>query len=293
MRLFRIVLLISAAAIGSACGNNGDHPVGQAYDFDTSGLGGSGPEGGAGSSGRAGGDGAAGSQGQSDGGDALDDGAFDDANPPSDAPGGKGGPVIGDREAGTVLVCGVSQRAFDLSQMAVASAVPQAFANAWKAEQMAILQGPPGLGLGLRNLDVGPVRATVGAVYAVSQVNYAFVGVPSSESGLAATVGAAPRSITVGPIDTHFVVSFTSNMMAHGFSVSAIGAEVTLSAQCDAATGQIDLTVPATNVDQPFGGSTVGDALGSPTVDTDHDGMNDAWTVSLTGTAPAFAWSGK
>ena len=188
---------------------------------------------------------------------------------------------------GTSLVCENSVD-IDLSRISVAAGTPTAFANAWTAEQTV---GTPGLGSGFTALDVGPVTATVGAVYAVSAVEYAFVGVPSSVRNLATSPGTSPKKIKLGPLAAHRRLVHVEHA-AHGFSVSAITGTLTLSAECDAATGQIDLTIPASNQDQEFGGNTVGAALGAPTVDTDHDGTNDAWTLSLTGMAPAFAWSG-
>ena len=71
-----------------------------------------------------------------------------------------------------------------------------------------------------------------------------------------------------------------------GFSVSRVALSLVLSEECDAASGKVNLTVAGANAAQPFGDSTLGALLGSPTADTDGDGVRDGWTISLAGTAP-------
>ena len=182
------------------------------------------------------------------------------------------------------FLCSREPVAFDLSALDPEGDVPVGFAAAWLyAKQRTHL---PGFVVAYSGTTTGPsLGVRVGAVRKVTTGIYTFMktlpGTETAHVGLNAVDPYLVRSENLGT----FVTAFGTTEHREGFIVSGITVEGRLDETCRAMKHvRVTMTLPKENRGQHFGDQVLGEELlGRMTVDTDHDGNPDAWTIRLTG----------
>jgi hypothetical protein len=95
----------------------------------------------------------------------------------------------------------------------------------------------------------------------------------------------SPLSVKIDPTTRGFQVAFGTTTQRHGFAVTSMTLDARVDIACEQLMGRVVLTIPGMSTAQPFGGTTIGAALGPPNVDVDSDGAPDSWRVAIEGTA--------
>jgi hypothetical protein len=171
--------------------------------------------------------------------------------------------------------------AFDLSQLTPVDPTATGFASAWayaRAES-----DIPGFVVTYSGTYSGPViHASVGPVYPVADNIYSFMHVLPRGEPVEVRRDAADPFRMISSSRQEFITAFGTVHDRQGFVVSAVTVDGRLDARCQSLRDvRVTMTLPKTNIGQRFGGTTMDEALGPMTEDTNGDGEPDSWSVTL------------
>jgi hypothetical protein len=182
------------------------------------------------------------------------------------------------------FLCSRDPVAFDLSLLHPAGGTPIGFTGAWSYAQAH--SEVPGFMVAYSGTMWGPeLTVRVGAVRPAAPGLYTFMAsLPGSEVPSQGLNPRDPFLVRTDHLNHNFVTAFGKVKEREGFVISDIIVEGRLDQACQYLRGVVvKMTLPRQNVGQRFGGTTIDEALGPLTVDTDNDGEPDAWGVTLTG----------
>jgi hypothetical protein len=182
------------------------------------------------------------------------------------------------------FLCSRDPVAFDLSALSLGSDTPEAFRLAWGAVQSRT--DVPGFVIAYSGTMWGPmITARVGAVKPVTNGLYAFeTALVPSDADVLGAGRADPFHMRTDHANRDFVVALGRVREREGFRISNITVDGRLDPLCQSLRNVVvQATLPRSNVGQMFGGRTIEASMGPMTVDTDRDGVPDAWQITLSG----------
>jgi len=182
------------------------------------------------------------------------------------------------------FLCSRDPVAFDLSALSLGSDTPEAFRLAWGAVQSHT--DVPGFVIAYSGTMWGPmITARVGAVKPVTNGLYAFeTALVPSDADVLGAGRADPFHMRTDHTNRDFVVALGRVREREGFKISNITVDGRLDPLCQSLRHVfVQATLPRSNVGQMFGGRTIEASMGPMTVDTDRDGVPDAWQITLSG----------
>jgi hypothetical protein len=182
------------------------------------------------------------------------------------------------------FLCSRDPVAFDLSALSLGSDTPETFRLAWDAARAHT--DVPGFVIAYSGTMWGPaITARVGAVKPVTNGLYAFeTALVPSDADVLGAGRADPFHVRTDHTNRDFVVALGTVREREGFKISNITVDGRLDPLCQSLRNVfVQATLPGSNVGQRFGGHTIEAAMGPMTVDTDRDGVPDAWQITLSG----------
>jgi hypothetical protein len=181
------------------------------------------------------------------------------------------------------FLCATDPVAFDLSALQPTRGTPPAFWYAWLYAQKSA--DVPGFVIAYTGTGSGPhVEARVGAVRPVGPGTYAFMKrLAPTDAETVSSDANDPFRVRSTNGHTPFLTAFGLAGQRQGFYVSSISVEGHLDYKCEYLRDVVvTMSLPADkNRGQRFGNSTVSEALGPVTLDTDGDRVADSWTVTM------------